>query len=171
MPTSWPLQGLGLLTVCWLGSYRAHYRRPQMQWLTLICSSLGNPRNWFFSHSHGPASHWGQPGGKGMRSRRHLLMARSFQKSSRDGQYCCRILKKIPSALCCYCSVAQLCLTLCVPMDCSTPGFPVHHQFLEFTQIHVHCDGKAVKLSHPLSFPSLPASNLNFQLQNFYLFL
>ena len=35
-------------------------------------------------------------------------------------------------------SVAQLCLTLCDPMDCSTPGFPVHHQLLESTQTHVH---------------------------------
>ena len=36
------------------------------------------------------------------------------------------------------CLVAQLCLTLCNPMDCSTPGFPVHHQLPEFTQTHVH---------------------------------
>ena len=35
-------------------------------------------------------------------------------------------------------SVAQSCLTLCDPMDCSTPGLPVHHQLLEFTQIHLH---------------------------------
>ena len=35
-------------------------------------------------------------------------------------------------------SVAQSCLTLCDPMNCSTPGLPVHHQFLEFTQTHVH---------------------------------
>ena len=35
-------------------------------------------------------------------------------------------------------SVAQSCLTLCNPMDCSTPGLPVHHQFPEFTQTHVH---------------------------------
>ena len=35
-------------------------------------------------------------------------------------------------------SVAQLCLTLCNPMDCSMPGLPVHHQVLEFTQTHVH---------------------------------
>ena len=34
--------------------------------------------------------------------------------------------------------IAQLCLTLCDPMDCSTPGFPVHHQLLEHTQTHVH---------------------------------
>ena len=35
-------------------------------------------------------------------------------------------------------SVAQLCMTLCDPMDCSTPGLPVHHQLLELAQIHVH---------------------------------
>ena len=35
-------------------------------------------------------------------------------------------------------SVAQMCLILCSPMDCSTPGLPVHHQLLEFTQTHVH---------------------------------
>ena len=35
-------------------------------------------------------------------------------------------------------SVAQSCLTLCDPMDCSTPGLPVHHQLPKFTQIHVH---------------------------------
>ena len=38
----------------------------------------------------------------------------------------------------CSCSVAQLCLTLCDPMDCSTPGFPVHHQLLKLAQTHVH---------------------------------
>ena len=37
-----------------------------------------------------------------------------------------------------FCLVAQSCLTLCDPMDCNTPGFPVRHQFLEFTQTHVH---------------------------------
>ena len=35
-------------------------------------------------------------------------------------------------------SVAQSCLTLCNPMDCSTPGLPVHHQLPKFTQTHVH---------------------------------
>ena len=35
-------------------------------------------------------------------------------------------------------SVAQSCLTLCDPMNCSTPGLPVHHQLPEFTQTHVH---------------------------------
>ena len=39
------------------------------------------------------------------------------------------------SSLCCICSVVQLCLTLCDPMDCSTPGLPVHHQFLELLKL------------------------------------
>ena len=51
-------------------------------------------------------------------------------------------------------SVAQLCPTLCDPMDCSTPGLPVHHQFLEFTQTHVHWVGDAIQPSHSLSSPS-----------------
>ena len=48
-------------------------------------------------------------------------------------------------------SVAQLCLTLCDPMDCSTPGLPVHHQLPEFTQTHVHWVSDAIQPSHPLS--------------------
>ena len=54
----------------------------------------------------------------------------------------------------------QLCLTLCDPMDCSTPGLPVHHQLLEFTQTHVHRVSDAIQPSHPLSSPS-PALNLS----------
>ena len=56
-------------------------------------------------------------------------------------------------------SVAQLCLTLCNPMNGSTPGLPVHHQFLEFTQTHVHWVSDAIQPRHPLSSPSPPASN------------
>ena len=52
-------------------------------------------------------------------------------------------------------SVAQSCPTFCDPMECSTPGHPVHHQLLEFTQTHVHCVGDAIQPSHPLSSPSL----------------
>ena len=51
-------------------------------------------------------------------------------------------------------SVAQSCLTLCNPMDCSTPGLPVHHQLPEFTHTHVHHIGDAIRPSHPLSSPS-----------------
>ena len=46
-------------------------------------------------------------------------------------------------------------------MDCSMPGFPVHHQLLEFTQTHVPWVGDAIQPSHPLSFPSPPAFNLS----------
>ena len=56
-------------------------------------------------------------------------------------------------------SVAQLCPTLCDPMNCSTPGIPVHHQLLEFTQTHVHRVSDAIQPSHSLSFPSPPAPN------------
>ena len=56
-------------------------------------------------------------------------------------------------------SVAQSCLTLCNPMNCSTPGPPVHHQLPEFTQTHVHRVGDAIQPSHPLSSPSPPAPN------------
>ena len=58
-------------------------------------------------------------------------------------------------------SVAQLYLTLCDPMKCSTPGLPVHHQFPESTQTHVHWVSDAIRPSHPLSSPSPPALNLS----------
>ena len=50
---------------------------------------------------------------------------------------------------------------LCDPMDCSTPGFPIHHQLLDPTQTHVHQVGDAIQPSHPLSSPSPPAFNLS----------
>ena len=55
-------------------------------------------------------------------------------------------------------SVAQSCPTLCNPMDCSTPGFPVHHQLLELAPAHVHRVGNAIQPSHPLSSLLLPPS-------------
>ena len=54
-------------------------------------------------------------------------------------------------------SVTQLCLTLCNPMDCSMPGFPVHHQLPEFAQTLVHWVSDAIQPSHPLSSPPLPS--------------
>ena len=67
-----------------------------------------------------------------------------------------------PHFTCC-CSVSQLCVTLCDPMDCSSPGFPVLHHLLEFAQTHVHWVGDAIQLlmlCHPLLllpsiFPSI----------------
>ena len=56
-------------------------------------------------------------------------------------------------------SVTQLCLTLCDPMNHSTPGLPVHHQLPEFTQTHVHRVSDAIQPSQPLLSPSPPAPN------------
>ena len=53
------------------------------------------------------------------------------------------------------------------PLDCSTPGLPVHHQLPEFTQTHVHRVSDAIQPSHPLLSPSLPAFNLS-QLQGLF---
>ena len=58
-------------------------------------------------------------------------------------------------------SVAQLCPTLCDPVDCSTPGFPVHHQLLKPTQTRVHWVGNAIQPSCTLLSPSPPAFNLS----------
>ena len=58
-------------------------------------------------------------------------------------------------------SVPQSCPTLCDSMDFSMTGLPVHHQLLEFTQIHVHWVSNAIQPSHPLSSPSPPSLNLS----------
>ena len=58
-------------------------------------------------------------------------------------------------------SVAQSRLALCDPMDCSTPGFPVHHQLPEFTQIHVHRVGDGIQPSYPLTSPFPPDFNFS----------
>ena len=58
-------------------------------------------------------------------------------------------------------SVAQSCLTVCNPVDCSTSGFPLHRQLLEFIQTHVHCVSDAIQPSHTLSSSSPPALNLS----------
>ena len=65
-------------------------------------------------------------------------------------------------------SVTQLCLTLCDHMDCSMPGFPVHHQLLELTQTHVHRVSDAILKSHPLSSPAPPALSLSQHQDIFY---
>ena len=58
-------------------------------------------------------------------------------------------------------SVTQSCLTLCDPVDCSMPGFPVHHQLPKLVQTHVHQVGDAIQPFHPLSSPSPSAFNLS----------
>ena len=66
----------------------------------------------------------------------------------------------VPENIIC-CSVTKLCLTLCSPMGCSTPGFPVLHYLPEFAQTHDHWVSDAIQLSHLLSPTSSPALNLS----------
>ena len=77
------------------------------------------------------------------------------QKLTQNCQlYCNKVFNK-------FSSVAQSCLTLCDPMDCNTPGLPVHHQLLELAQTHVHQVSDAIQPSHPLLSPSPPAFSLS----------
>ena len=64
-----------------------------------------------------------------------------------------------PSSMIQFSSVAQSCPTLYNPLNCSTPGLPVHHQLPESTQTHVHRVSDAIQPSHPLSSPSPHAAN------------
>ena len=62
---------------------------------------------------------------------------------------------------CQFSSVSQSCPTLCDPMDCSMPGFPVHHQLLKLAQTHVHWENDAIQPSHPLLSPFPPVFNFS----------
>ena len=81
-----------------------------------------------------------------------FFLAKEGGWKERDG---CRMLCKQFS------SVAQLCLILCNPMDCSTPGFPVHHQLPKLAQTHDHWVGDTIQPTHPLTSPSPPTFNLS----------
>ena len=87
-----------------------------------------------------------------------LMIATLVRKALilKSSKFCCVVLLWILSSVS---SVTQLCPTLCNPMNRSTPGLLVHHQFLEFTQTHVHRGGDAIQPSYPLSSPSPPAPN------------
>ena len=87
----------------------------------------------------------------------------------RKQQICCYRISRMTRAAACnhgpffssavYYSISsatQWCLTLCDPMDCSPPGYPVHHQLLELAQTHVHGVGGAIQPSHSLSSPEPP---------------
>ena len=70
---------------------------------------------------------------------------------------------------CCHCSVSKSCLTLCNPMDYSSPAYPVFHYLQELAQTHVHWVSDAIQPSHLMSFPSPPA--LNFPSIRVFLFV
>ena len=104
---------------------------------------------------------WDFPG-KGTGVGCHFLIQGIFptQESNPGLPHCRQTLPSEPLVLQ-FNSVAQSCPTLCIPMDCSTPGLPVHHQLPEFTQTIVHRVSDAIQPSHPLSSPSPPALNLS----------
>ena len=79
--------------------------------------------------------------------------------SQRPGEKFPWVLWRWPSSDLQFSSVAQLCPTLCDPMNCSMQGLPVNLQLPEFSQTHVHQVGDAIQPSHPLSSPSPPAPN------------
>ena len=99
-------------------------------------------QNWLLIEKNLPADSW------------TLINAYSFKPVS-------------SGVLCNFSSVAQSCLTLCDPMDYSTPGLLVHHQLLRFTQTYVHWVGDAIQAPHPLSSPYPPTFNLS-QHQGFF---
>ena len=105
---------------------------------------------------------WGFPG-KNTADGCHSLLQGIFPTRGWDlSLLCCRqILYHLSHQGSLFSPVAQSCPTLCDPVDCSTPGLPVHHQLPEFTQTHVHSVSDANQPSHPLSSPSLPAFNLS----------
>ena len=71
-----------------------------------------------------------------------------------------KIREKMPNIIRhCFCSVTKVCPTLCNPMDCSMPGFPILHYLLEFAQTHVHWVGDAIRPPHPLLSSSPPTLN------------
>ena len=92
-------------------------------------------------------------------------MVRGCQSNLFTSTKCClgSLLSEVSSVS----SDTQSCPTLCDPINCSMPGFAVHHQLLELAQTHVHWAGDAIQPSHPLSSPSPPALNL-FQHQGLF---
>ena len=83
------------------------------------------------------------------------------RKRQKSRGYTCAISLERSWEIVLFSSVTHSFLILCDPMDCSTPGLPVHHQLLELTQIHVHRVSDAIQPSHPLSSPSPPALSLS----------
>ena len=111
--------------------------RAQMNWLTEIWE-LPSPWSWDVSHLQCGCVH--TPKGSWIHKLLGFLWRRPHIRSDQIR------------------SVAQLCPTLCDPMNRSTPGLPVHHQLLEFTQTHVHRVSDAIQPLILVPFSSCPQS-------------
>ena len=88
------------------------------------------------------------------RAGRHLLLVCALFKVVNENTKLKWFILTAVQSVVLLCSVARLCLTVCDPMDCRTPGFSIPHHLLEFAQVHVHWISDAIRLSHPLSPPS-----------------
>ena len=120
----------------------------------------GEQRRW----SHRPFSWSTTPGPPSQVALKSRLLSRALLVSPCLMVPCglrASLLTNTDFPLLCCCSVVKSCLTLCDPIDCSTPSFPVLHCLPESAQIHVHRVGDAIQPSHPLSSPSPPVFNLS----------
>ena len=87
---------------------------------------------------------WTSPDGQHQNQIDYILCSQRWRNSISSGQFS---------------SVTQSCPILCDPMNCRTPGLPVHHRLPEFTQTHIHQVSDAIQPSHPLSSPFPPVPN------------
>ena len=139
----WSMQ---IYSVLWGHDYNPWWPLDQEIWGVLLEDNCKNQSSW-----------WGY----------QLLSEESFWAVARqrgvhkDGTSLFIFSRSTSLALVQFSSVTQSCPTLCNPMNRSTPGLPVHHQLLEFTQTHVHWVSYAIQPFHPPSSASLPAFNLS----------
>ena len=122
------------------------------------------PRSLAFRAKPLPTELQGKPKNTGVGSLSFLQGILWTQESNWGLLHCRRILYQLsyhgsPSSVQSLSRFWVAFLSLCNPMDCSTPGLPVHHQLPEFTQTHADWVGDAIQPSHPLSSPSSPAPN------------
>ena len=123
-------------------------RHPFWKWEVVCCRGRGSPRTWSVP---GTPAHCVLHQSQGKGALQTLCHSWSHTSVAPWRPHLNPYLQ--------FSSVAQLCPTLCNPMNRSTPGLPVHHQLQEFTQTCAHRVGDAIQPSHPLSSPSPPAPN------------
>ena len=144
-----------------LGKTEGRKRRGQqkMRWLHGITDSMDVEFEQTLGHSEGQESLacWCPGGLKELDTTEWLTTTTTLHLGGKNLSN----LESIGQKLIQFSSVAQLYPTLCDPMDCSTPGLPVHRQLPEFTQTHVHWVSGAIQSSSPLLSPSPPAFSLS----------
>ena len=136
-----PGTALTIIFSCWQEGARPYPQGTCLLWGYQPASGLTGPD--YRASEYGP---W-CPEKLGSNPAPPLTLSDPGASSLPSKPYCCSVAKSYP--------------TLCDPMDCSTPGFPVHHQLPELAQTHVYWVGDDIQRSHPLSSPSPPDFNLS----------